>query len=59
MSLLRRAPSRLFPVFSAVPVATLPTLAESRALAVLLVVQGRRVNIRPAEHGFIVSEVQA
>lgn len=48
----------LFPL-TAVPVSTLPTLAEARALAALLVSRGKRVAIQPAAQGFAVSEVTA
>lgn len=48
----------LFPVY-AVPVSTLPTLAEARALAALLVSRGKRVAIQSAAQGFAVSEVTA
>ncbi|WP_243694747.1 hypothetical protein [Crenobacter luteus] len=54
--IIPRALSRLFPVF-AVPVTTLPTLAEARALAALLVSRGKRVSIAPAAHGYTVAEV--
>ena len=55
---IHRAIRALFPV-TAVPVSTLPTLAEARALAALLVAQGRRASIAPAAHGYTVSEVAA
>lgn len=48
----------LFPV-CAIPVSTLPTLPEARALAALLVARGKRVAIQPAAQGFAVSEVTA
>ncbi|KZE25329.1 hypothetical protein AVW16_03240 [Crenobacter luteus] len=54
--IIPRALSRLFPVFSS-PVSTLPTLAEARALAALLVSRGKRVSIAPAAHGYTVAEV--
>ncbi|AXK40690.1 hypothetical protein [Crenobacter cavernae] len=53
---ISRALAHLFPVF-AVPVSTLPTLAEARALAALLVSRGRRAVIQPAAAGFTVAEV--
>ncbi|MXR36692.1 hypothetical protein [Craterilacuibacter sinensis] len=55
---IRRAVRALFPL-TARPVSTLPNLSEARALAALLVAQGRRVSIAPAAHGFTVSEVAA
>jgi len=55
---IRRAVRALFPL-TARPVSTLPSLAEARALAALLVAQGRRVSIAPTAHGFTVSEVAA
>lgn len=55
---LTRALRALFPV-TTVAVSTLPTLAEARALAALLVAHGRRACIAPAARGFTVSEVVA
>jgi hypothetical protein len=57
-SVTMRAFRALFPVY-AIPVSTLPTLPEARALAALLVSRGKRVAIQPAAQGFAVSEVTA
>lgn len=57
MSVLR-ALRAVFPPRS-IPVSTLPTQAEARALGALLVAQGRRAVIAPAAQGFIVCEVAA
>ena len=57
-SIALRAFRALFPVY-AIPVSTLPTLPEARALAVLLVSRGKSVTIQPAAQGFAVSEVTA
>ena len=57
-SVALRAFRALFPVY-AIPVSTLPTLSEARALAALLVSRGKRVAIQPAAQGFAVSEVTA
>jgi len=57
-SVALRAFRALFPVY-AIPVSTLPTLPEARALAALLVSRGKRVAIQPAAQGFAVSEVTA
>lgn len=57
-SIALRAFRALFPVY-AIPVSTLPTLPEARALAALLVSRGKRVAIQPAAQGFAVSEVTA
>ncbi|RQW23308.1 hypothetical protein EHS17_14395 [Rhodobacteraceae bacterium CH30] len=48
----------IFPLF-AYPVATVAHEAEARALAALLVAQGKRATIQRAEQGFTVSEVAA
>ncbi|BAK75345.1 hypothetical protein NH8B_0510 [Pseudogulbenkiania sp. NH8B] len=57
-SISTRISRALFPVF-AVPVTTLPTLAEARTLASRLVSQGRRACIQSDAQGFAVSEVKA
>jgi len=57
-SIALRAFRAVFPVY-AIPVSTLPTLSEARALAALLVSRGKRVAIQPAAQGFAVSEVTA
>lgn len=51
-----RALSRLFPAF-AVPVATVSTETEARAIAALLVTRGKRVCIHAADQGFAVEVV--
>ena len=53
MPSITRALSRLFPA-TAVPVSTLPTLAEARALSALLVAQGRRAVFHRTAQGFTV-----
>ncbi|WP_374536660.1 hypothetical protein [Chitinimonas taiwanensis] len=53
-----RALRAVFPP-RAIPVSTLPTQAEARALGALLVAQGRRAVIAPAAQGFTVCEVAA
>lgn len=53
MPSIARALSRLFPA-TAVPVSTLPTLAEARALSALLVAQGRRAVFHRTAQGFTV-----
>lgn len=53
---LSRALRVLFPL-QAHHISTVPTQAEARALAVLLVSRGKRAVIYPASQGFAVSEV--
>lgn len=55
---IKRALRALFAPRS-IPVSTLPTQAEARALGALLVAQGRRAVIAPAAQGFTVCEVAA
>lgn len=57
-SIALRAVRVLFPL-SAVPVSTVPTHAEACAVARLLVQQGKRIAIAPADRGYTVSEVRA
>lgn len=57
-SIALRAVRALFPL-SAVPVSTVPTHAEACAVARLLVLQGKRIAIAPADRGYTVSEVRA
>lgn len=55
---ISRALRALFPLHT-VPVSTLPTHAEARALAALLTCRGKRAVIYPAQRGYTVSEVAA
>lgn len=55
---IHRAMRAIFPLH-AVPVSTVPTLAEARALAALLASSGRRALFYPASVGFTVAEVAA
>lgn len=55
---IHRAVRALFPLY-AVPVSTVPTQAEARALAALLASAGKRAIVYPAKVGFTVSEVAA
>lgn len=57
-SIALRAVRALFPL-SAVPVSTVPTHAEACAVVRLLVLQGKRIAIAPADRGYTVSEVRA
>ncbi|NDV12488.1 hypothetical protein [Crenobacter caeni] len=57
-SITLRAFRAVFPL-SARTVSTMPTLAEARALAALLVSMGKRVVIQSAAQGFTVAEVAA
>lgn len=57
-SIVLRTFRAIFPLF-AYPVATVAHEAEARALAALLVAQGKRATIQRAEQGFTVSEVAA
>ncbi|MBS1191010.1 MAG: hypothetical protein H6R10_2802 [Rhodocyclaceae bacterium] len=53
-----RALRALFPL-QAVPVSTLPTQAEARALGAMLASAGKRAVIYPMQGGYRVSEVAA
>lgn len=55
---IRRALRALFPPH-AVPVSTLPSQAEARALGALLTSAGKRAVVYPAQGGYTVSEVAA
>lgn len=55
---IHRAMRAIFPLH-AVPVSTVPTLAEARAVAALLASNGRRVLFYPVMTGFAVAEVAA
>jgi len=56
--LISRAMRTLFPLH-AVPVSTVTTQAEARALAALLASTGKRALFYPAPAGFTVAEVAA
>lgn len=55
---IHRAMRTLFPLH-AVPVSTVPTQAEARALAALLTTTGKRALVYAAPAGFTVSKVAA
>lgn len=57
-SIAKRITRILFPI-TIRTVQVMPTLPEARALAALMVDMGKRASIRPAAHGYVVSEVVA